>query len=151
MENKMTDKISEGNPKLQGRVAQILNERELVINIGEINGVRKGMKFAILSESPLEVVDPVTHEKLDIIDREKVRVAVTEIRSKISICKTYRVKKIGGGMLYDFAGLAVMKGMLEPPQEINETLKSEDSSLPPPLSPEESYVKINDRVILVDE
>jgi len=34
-----------------------------------------------------------------------------------------------------------------PPREIIDTLKATDKSLLPPLSPEESYVKINDRVV----
>ena len=37
--------------------------------------------------------------------------------------------------------------MFNPPQQKVETLKAEDSALPPPLSEEESYVKKGDRVI----
>src|ERR1700728_922295 len=72
--------------KLTGRVAQILNERELVINIGSQAGVSNGMKFAILAEAPLKIIDPVTKELLDTIDRTKVCVKAHEVKPKVSIC-----------------------------------------------------------------
>lgn len=137
---------------LQGRVAQILNERELVINIGSDQGVKPGMKFSVLSETPVEIHDPQSGELLDTVDREKVRVQATEIRQKITICKTYVKRKIGGGALYSsdvLAGIARATDAFRPPIEIVDTLKATDKSLPPPLSPEESYVKINDRVVLI--
>ena len=144
---------------LEGRVAQILNARELVINIGAINGVEPGMIFAVLAESALEVRDPKTQELLDVIDREKVRVKAIEVRERITICSTFRTMRIGGGSFYPIAQsmetlqrtFNTFKEPFAPPKIIRETLAAEDSSLPPPLSPEESYVKINDRVVLVDE
>ena len=42
-----------------------------------------------------------------------------------------------------------MDKLTSPPQQIVETLKVEDSSLPPQISEEESYVKIGDRVIQI--
>ncbi|HZG52453.1 MAG TPA: hypothetical protein VEZ40_09985 [Pyrinomonadaceae bacterium] len=136
--------------RLEGRVAQILNARELIINIGSEGGIKPKMKFAVLSEYPLEVVDPTTKEVLDVVDREKVRVEVSEIRPRIAICRTYRVKRITGGALYQGVLSAVANDQLfRPPREIPETLEAKDASLPPPLSPEDSYVKINDRVVQV--
>src|SRR6266566_4898215 len=133
---------------LQGKVAKILTEREVVINIGSVQGVKKGMRFAILAPTPEEILDPETGEVLDVVDRTKVLVQATEVREKITICSTYRTTKISGGALsttYAFSRL------FDPPQEIPETLRIEDSSLPAPLSPEESYVKIGDRVKQVEE
>jgi hypothetical protein len=85
---------------LEARVAQILNARELVINIRESSGVKQGMKFAVLSESPTEIRDPVTNELLDTIDRVKVKVRASEVRPKVTVCKTYLVRTIPGGPLY---------------------------------------------------
>lgn len=140
--------------RIEGRVAQILNARELVINIGQDNGVLEGMKFAILSEAPTEIRDPETGELLDTIDREKVRVKASEVRSKITICKTFVVKEIAGGKLHSSAvealfGVGTIAHELRPPRSIVETLKAEDKDFLPPLSPEESYVKIKDRVIQI--
>jgi len=140
--------------KLEGRVAQILNARELVINIGSEQGVKWGMKFAVLAEQPVEVRDPNTNELLDTVDREKVKVEVAEVREKITICRTYRVQQIEGNMTYvrqSFMAEILGKGTPIPPREEVETLRASDSSLPPPLSEHESYVKINDRVIQIAE
>ena|SRR5713101_2584053 len=138
------------NARLEGRVAQILNARELVINLGSQNGVRQGMKFAVLAEFPIEIHDPVTNEMLGVVDREKVRVEATEVRERIAICRTYRTTKTGGSARSLFAAEEVRR-LFEPERVIVETLAVQDSQLPPPLKPEESYVKINDRVILIEE
>ena len=133
-----------------GRVANILNAKELVINIGANKGVVPGMKFAVMAESPMPVSDPETGEVLDTIDREKVRVEVIEVREKISICRTFRTREIPAGFLYGgasaFSGFA---GAFDPPKVIEEDLKVQTASLPPPLPLEESYVKIKDRAIQV--
>lgn len=128
---------------IQGKVAGILNEREITINIGTDQGVSDGMKFKILADSPIEVTDPQTHEILGIVDREKVRVVTTEVQEKFSICKTYRKIETPG---------LIWPRLLMTAGERYETLKVLDSSLPAPITEEESYVKIGDRVIqLIDE
>jgi hypothetical protein len=128
---------------LQGKVAKVLNEREVAINIGQAQGVRKGMRFAILAATPEEISDPDTGEALDIVDRTKVLVEATEVRPKITICSTFRTTTIPGG---GFATGYALSRLFAQPQEVFETLRAKDSSLPLPLSPEESYVKIGDRV-----
>lgn len=139
---------AETRKAIQGSVAQIINARELVINIGTNHGVRVGMRFAVLSEHPLAITDPDTGEVLDTIDREKVRVEATDVREKISICKTYRTTYVPAGPLYLAFGSI---NIASPPRETPETLKAEDKSLPEPLSPADSYVKIKDRVIQIEE
>ena len=135
------------NEPIVGLVARIINERELAINIGSKNGVLGGMKFSVMAKDAIEVHDPETNEKLGVVDREKVRVMANEVRERFSICKTYREWVSGPAAMVDinrFLGIsAVRKG--------KETLKVDDSSLPPPLSEEESYVKIGDRVIQIEE
>ena len=131
-------------------MAAILNSRELVINIGDQHGVRHGMKFAVLAESELEVRDPESGKLLDTIDREKVRVEASEVRKNVSICRTYRIKKIPAGPLAKgLLGISSLADLARPPSEIPETLSIHDSSVLPPLPEEESYVKSKDRVIQV--
>jgi hypothetical protein len=141
---------------LEGRVAQILNARELVINIGEKDGVTQGMKFAVLSESPMQIIDPQTKEILDTVDREKVRVRTAEVRPRITICRTYLVRTVPGGALYNatLAGLGEgfnLARQMQPPRKVVDTLRADDKDLPPPLSEDESYVKVNDRVVQILE
>lgn len=142
--------MSKKQKRLEGLVAGILNARELVINLGEADGVCVDMKFAVLAESPLEIRDPKSGDVLDTIDREKVRVKASEVREKVTICRTYRVKSVGGGPLgRSLSGFTSFADLTRPPRAVPETLSLEDSSTPPPLSEEESYVKIKDRVVQV--
>lgn len=126
---------------LEGRVATIVSVREVAINLGARDGVKPGMIFAILAGVPLEVKDPKTGEPLGNIDREKVRVKATEVSDKFSICRTYEAYDTfdllrSGSVLPTLAGIRQAR-----------TLKIEDSEeLPAPLSEEESYVKVGDRV-----
>ena len=85
-------------------------------------GLTAGMKFAVLSAEPVEVRDPITNELLDVVDREKVRVEAHEVPKKVAICRTYRSYCSTAGRSW--------------PQLLND---------------EQSYVKINDRVIRVAE
>ena len=138
--------MPEKTPKarLEGRVASILNARELVINIGSEAGVERGQKFAVLADTPIQVKDPTSGALLDEIDREKIRVEAREVRPKITICRTYRMK--GGGGMASSSAIVKMFAESKP-----ETLRADDSDKPPPLSEEESYVKINDRIIAVGD
>lgn len=138
MEDKMVNKSIKRNEPIQGKVSGILTERELTINIGSDHGVSVGMRFKILANEPIEVRDPETNDKLGIVDREKVRVVASEVKEKFSICKTY-VKYATPGLNLSFTFPFA--------REVHETLKVEDAALPQPLSEEESYVKVGDRVI----
>lgn len=133
---------------LEGKVAGILSEVELVINIGARQGVKRGMIFAVLAATPLEFRDPDTGELLMVVDRPKVQVRVTRVDEHAAICATYRTHTIGGGIL---AGLTGFSSMYEPARTIRETLKADDSALPAPLDESESYVKVGDRVREVGE
>lgn len=129
-------------------MAQLLNAKELVINRGRQHGVCEGMIYAVLSESPIDIVDPETKEDIGVVDREKVRVRVTDVQERMTICATFGSRTIRGGPLY-VSYLPTMVGMARPPKKVEETLRWDDSSLPKPLSQGESFVKVNDRVILV--
>lgn len=137
--------MSERVERLTGRVATILNARELAIDIGEEKGVDLKMRFAVLSGEPIEIRDPTTNEVLDTFDREKVRVEVTEVRKLVAICQTYRTKLIPGSTLSEMIVGGI--SMFQPPRKVRETLSIKDADLPLPLSEEESFVKVGDRVV----
>lgn len=142
----MTEKLPNHDP-IEARVAQILNAKELVINVGSDSSVEPNMIFAVMAESPIEIRDPTSNEVLDTIDREKVRVKVTEVRKRIAICKTFRTF---GPLGEAFGALNASKIVLSAMRDSRpETLRIEDDATPPPLSEEESYVKVNDRVVRV--
>ena len=139
------------NKPITGKVAGVLNERELTINVGSEKGVYEGMKFKVLASSPIKVKDPDTEKILGTVDREKVQVKAIEIFKNYSICRTFHKTIIEGSGIN--MGALISTTLLEyrPRREIPETLKAKDSTLPPPLSEEDSYVKRGDRVIQVIE
>jgi len=129
---------------LQGKVAAILNARELAINIGSVAGVTTGTKFKILAETPISIVDPDTQVQLGIVDREKVRVIALEVQEHLTVCRTYRTHRTGGGPL---SASRMFEDLSSPPRTTVETLKADSSAFPPPLTEEESFVKRGDRVV----
>ena len=73
---------------VEGKVATILNTRELTINRGSLDGVDVGMRFKIVDENAA-VIDPDTKEELGTIAREKIRVKVVDVQPRFSIASTY--------------------------------------------------------------
>lgn len=133
-----------------GRVAQILNSRELVINLGTEQGVEFGMYFDVLDPKGQEIKDPVTKKVLGSIDRPKVRVKVTKVQAKICIASTYKKTEVNiGGHGVGIGGFA---NALMPPKLVieYETFKTDEQTWED-LSEEESYVKIGDPVVQVIE
>lgn len=124
-------------------MAQILNERELVINRGRNDGVTRGMRFAVLAATPTEVVDPDSKEILGTVDREKIRVEARLVEDKFAVCSTYETKVVGGNPFADMFANPLLGG---PRREVPKTLRASGESFPAPISESESYVKVGDRV-----
>lgn len=81
------------------------------------------------------------------IDREKVRVEVTDVQDKIAICGTYRRMENPQSQMR--SAIRVLRELDDEPLYIPETLEIKNADLPPPLDPKDSYVKANDRAIQV--
>jgi len=73
---------------IEGKVAAILNERELIMNRGAEAGVKEGMKFRIV-EPQVAIKDPDTGEALGTVVHEKIRVEIVEVQPKFSKARTY--------------------------------------------------------------
>jgi len=127
--------------QITGKVAMILNTRELAINIGKKDGVKVDMIFKILSPKSISIKDPDTKKIIGSIKREKTRVKAIEVNDDYTICRTYRTKTIEG-----INAMVSMFSYLSGSRTITESLKAEDSERPTPLTEEESYVKIGDIV-----
>ena len=78
---------------IEGKVAAVINRRELVINRGTAAGVQEGMKFKVMDRL-LEITDPESHETLGTLEREKVRVKVSEVHPKFSVAMTYETYQV---------------------------------------------------------
>src|SRR5687768_5118311 len=86
--------------RLQGKVAQLLNARELVINLGHKQGVQTGMRFAVLGP-PAEILDPDSGDLLGSVPRLKVRVQTARVEESFSICRTYETRTVGSPSIFD--------------------------------------------------
>ena len=133
---------------IRGKVASVINEREIAINVGTVNGVKVGMDFDVIDVHDEKIKDPDTEEVLGSIERPKVRVKVTHVQERLSVASTYKVESVNiggdGGLFGPFSR------SLMPPEWIkkHETLRAEDKAWSP-LSEEDSYVKVGDPVIEV--
>ena len=79
---------------IRGKVARVLNSREIVITVGSENGVKIGMQFEVLDRKGEDIKDPDSGELLGSIKMPKVRVKVVQIQKRISVASTFRKKKI---------------------------------------------------------
>ena len=131
---------------IRGKVAQVLNSREVALNKGQLDGVEVGMVFRIMSLKGSEITDPDSGDLLGSVELEKSRVKVAVVYERVSVAETYRTRKVnvGGSGL----GGAKFADLFAPPKwetrvetfEIDEDTKVE-------LDEEETYVKRGDPVI----
>ena len=139
---------------IRGKVARVLNSRELALNIGSVHGVRTGMLFDVLDPIDDNITDPDTGEVIGSIERAKVRVKIISTQAKLSVASTYQKEKVnigGSGSLVGFGSSGLSKLFL-PPEYVTqyETLKTHEKTWED-LSEDESYVKSGDPVVEVME
>ncbi len=72
--------------KIEGKVAKILDEYSIVINVGRNHGVVDGMVFAVFVQSDEEVKDPDSGEALGKLENIKEHVFVAHVQDKFSTC-----------------------------------------------------------------
>ena len=136
---------------IRGKVAQVLNEREVAINVGAARGVTIGMYFDVMDAPDEDIRDPDTEEVLGSIERPKIRLKITHVQEKLSVASTYRSEQVNiGGSGYDILG--PFSRSLMPPNWITkyETFeKTEESSTP--FEEKDSKVKTGDSVVQVIE
>jgi hypothetical protein len=134
---------------IRGKVARILNSRELAMNVGSRDGVVAGMHFDVLDPKGEDIKDPDTGEVLGSLQRPKVRVQVVNVEERLSIASTYRKREINVGGRGPSLDLGFAE-MLLPPKIVTryETLKTPEKTWED-LDEKESYVKTGDPVIQV--
>lgn len=125
-------------------MAQILNARELVINLGASHGVERGMRYKVVSELGAEIFDPDTHASLGRLEREKVRVEIVDVLDRMAVGKTYETRIVAD----DFF-LGIRKALGE--REVVETIPSTKSPGWVKASDWDSFVNVGDRVKLIEE
>ena len=130
---------------IRGKIASVLNSREVALNKGLVDGVEVGMIFKILSPSGSAITDPDTGELLGSVELEKTSVKVILVQDRVSVASTYRTHKINVG---GSGSLLFASRLFEPPKwETHfETLKTEEATREE-LDEEDTYVKTGDPVV----
>lgn len=72
---------------VEGKVAKILANNEIVINRGRAQGVRAGMLFEVFTPEGEEVWDPDTGETLGTVEDVKARAEVTEVKDRLAVAR----------------------------------------------------------------
>jgi hypothetical protein len=135
-----------------GKVASILNEREVIINKGSEDGVVEEMTFRVTTEG-IPVTDPDTGESLGIFIRDKIGVKISEIQPKFSVARTYETYDVIVPA-YSSSLLGLKKNSRPLLREVTRvrTLRKAGSSLLEskpfkPMTEDDSLVLVGDRVI----
>ncbi len=144
---------------IRGKIAKILNSREVALNVGIEHGVKSGMKFAILSAGSGEVTDPDTGEVLGSVDLPKTIVKIAKAYDKFSIAATHRSRRVNvsaarfAGAANVESSIANLRKLFEPPkwETRYETLKADGGfeSATEELDEKDSYVSVGDPVVQV--
>ena len=137
--------MSEPSIPIRGKVARVLNSRELALNIGTNHGVQVGMLFDVLAPNGESIRDPDTQTVLGSIERPKIRVKVTTVQERLSVAATFRTRKVNiGGAGPDVSSLS---RLLLPPKIVTqyETLHTDETTWEQ-LDERESFVKTGDPV-----
>ncbi len=125
--------------RVRGKVAGILSKRELILNLGEADGIRVGMKFVILNSKGMDVRDPDTGAVLGTVEVPKTVVKVVRISGEhLAVARTFR--RIAGSP----GILGAMSNISGSPTRTETLDIASGSSLRAELSEEESYIKIGD-------
>lgn len=135
---------------IKGKVAKILNSRELVINVGSDNGVTEGMHFNVLDPSGEDIKDPDTGVVLGSLRRTKIQVKVTSVYSNMAVAITFKrtTHHIGRSeipaLASDMSSIARwldVKRTVVKQETLNKPAEAYD-----PLEEKDSYVKVGDIV-----
>jgi hypothetical protein len=72
---------------IEGKVAKILGNNEIVINRGRNEGVLAGMLFEVFAPEGEEVWDPDTGETLGTVEDVKARAEATEVKERLAVAR----------------------------------------------------------------
>lgn len=141
---------------IEGKVAQVISERDLAINRGLRAGVDIGMVFRIMSPEPEVIFDPDTGEPLGAVDVTKVEVEVITVQDNLAVCRTFKKVVTPGrpartGLASPFGALGqnIFGDPGTPESERYQTLRTDEEFVARELDPKGSYVKRGDRAVQV--
>lgn len=72
---------------IEGKIAKILDEYNVAINVGRKHGVTEGMPFVIYAQGDEEVRDPDTGELLGRLEMVKGYISIALAQENMSLCR----------------------------------------------------------------
>lgn len=133
--------------RIRGKVARLLNARELALNIGSDQGVVPGMRFAVLNPRGEDITDPDTGETLGSVEVQKVLIEATRVEPRVCVARTYRTRttKVSGGVMPNV-------DLFSPPKyrTTAETLRTADNPGQAEIDESGSFVKVGDPVVEIE-
>lgn len=135
--------------RVEGKVASILNEREVVLTVGEEHGVQIGMQFNILYPGGISIPDPDNPNTIiDSIEWPKTQVKVIQVYPKLAVARTFRTITTPSKGSVGFAALAASMSYT-PETTTVETLRTDGAFAAKEIDPRDSLVKVGDPVVQV--
>lgn len=83
---------------VEGKVAKILGNSEIVINRGRNEGVRAGMMFEVFAPEGEDVWDPDTGETLGTVEDVKAHAEVIEAKERLAVARLHNTRTPFGAM-----------------------------------------------------
>ncbi len=132
--------IVEPDERIFGKVAEVVSDREVILNRGAKHGVRAGMYFAILDPSAVGITDPDTGEPLGDIKMVKIVVRAIEVGPKLTLARTFRTRRVNVGGTGALGFGAIARGMQEPEWVEKVEKLTLDRNSPRKIDPKDSVV-----------
>lgn len=132
--------ITDHDERIYGKVAEVVSDREVILNRGVEHGVQIGMYFAILDPSAVGITDPDTGESLGDIKMVKIVVRAIEVAPKLTLARTFRTRRVnvgGTGAL----GLSTFARAMQEPEFVEKVERlTLNKNSPRKIDPKDSVV-----------
>ena len=139
--------------RIEGKVAKILTERDLVINRGTTDGVEIGMRFKILNPNGSNIRDPDDPTKvIGTVEMTKVIVKVVSVQENLCVARTFQTIEIpGSGTLGGLASAYAnsLAGLGTPGGRRVETLRSTEKMASQEIDEADSYIRTGDPAVQI--
>lgn len=138
----MSSELARHDNRIRGTVAELVSDREVILNRGALHGVTEGMYFAILDPGTIGVTDPETNEPLGDIRVVKIVVQAVEVAAKMTLARTFRTRRVNvGGQ----GGLGSIASWMVEPKWVEQVEKLRlDENTPRKIDPADSVVQRGD-------
>lgn len=145
----MSEHDSAASP-IRGKVAEVVSDRELILNRGAEHGVYEGMYFSVLDPTTIDVTDPESGESLGGIKIVKIVVRAVEVAPKLTLARTFRTRTINLGG--SGTALSAIANSLAAPRLVEQVEKlTVDKNSPRKIDPSQSIVHRGDPFEEADE